>query len=113
LFMREGILVAQPFDPEKLVTRGDAVPIASDARADERFSRGTFSVSSNGVLVYQIGKATRKCDIRQYDRSGRFEVLGEPATLYEGSGAISLSPDGSRAAAAILSDKGHAELWLV
>ncbi len=113
LFMREGILVAQPFDPEKLVTRGDAVPIASDARADERFSRGTFSVSTNGVLAYQLGKATRKCEIRRYDRSGRFEVLGEPATLYEGSGAISLSPDGSRAAAAILSEKGNAELWLV
>jgi serine/threonine protein kinase/Tol biopolymer transport system component len=113
LFMRQGILVAQPFDPGKLATRGEAVSIAANARMDERYSRGTFSVSTNGVLAYQTGKLLRRDVLRRYDRSGQvLDTLGEPTTFFD-DGSPTISPDGSRAAVAMLGDRGISGIWLV
>ena len=113
LFMRQGILVAQPFDLGKLATRGEPVSIAANARMDERYSRGTFSVSANGVLAYQTGKLLRRDVLRRYDRSGRMlDTLGEPTTFFD-DGSPTISPDGSRAAVAILGERGISGIWLV
>jgi hypothetical protein len=83
LYMRQGILVAQPFDPAGLVTQGEAVPLAADARMDERYSRDSFTVSANGVLAYQTGKLLRWEVLRRFDRAGRVvATLGEPVGYY-------------------------------
>ena len=113
LFMRQGILVAQPFDLGSLATRGEAVAIAANARMDERYSRGSFSVSTNGVLAYQTGKLLRRDVLRRYDRSGRvLDTLGEPTTFFD-DGSPTISPDGSRAAVAILGERGISGIWLI
>jgi Tol biopolymer transport system component/tRNA A-37 threonylcarbamoyl transferase component Bud32 len=113
LFMRQGILVAQPFNLRRLETRGEAVSIAANARMDERYSRGSFSVSTNGVLAYQTGKLLRRDVLRRYDRSGRvLDTLGEPTTFFD-DGSPTISPDGSRAAVAILGERGISGIWLV
>jgi Tol biopolymer transport system component/tRNA A-37 threonylcarbamoyl transferase component Bud32 len=113
LFMRQGILVAQPFDTASLATRGEAVSIAANARMDERYSRGSFSVSTNGVLAYQTGKLLRRDVLRTYDRSGRvIDTLGEPTTFFD-DGSPTISPDGSHAAVAILGERGISGIWLV
>jgi len=113
LFMRQGVLVAQPFDLGSLATRGEAVSIASNARMDERYSRGSFSVSRNGVLAYQTGKLLRRDELRRYDRSGRvLDTLGEPTTFFD-DGSPTISPDGSHAAVAMLGERGISGIWLV
>jgi Tol biopolymer transport system component len=113
LFMRQGVLVAQPFDPGTLATRGEAVAIAANARMDERYSRGSFSVSTNGVLAYQTGMLLRRDVLRRYDRSGRaLDTLGESTTFFD-DGSPTISPDGSRAAVAILGERGISGIWLV
>jgi Tol biopolymer transport system component len=113
LFMKQGILVAQPFDLGSLATRGEAVSIAANARMDERYSRGSFSVSTNGVLAYQTGKLLRRDVLRRYDRSGRvLDTLGEPTTFFD-DGNPTISPDGSHAAVAILGERGISGIWLV
>jgi Tol biopolymer transport system component len=113
LYVRQGILVAQRFDPAGLVTRGEAVPLASDVRMDERFSRGSFTVSDNGVLAYETGKLLRRDVLRRVDRAGRvLQTLGEPATFND-AGNPTISPDGSRAVLAILGDRGISDIWLV
>jgi Tol biopolymer transport system component len=113
LFMRQGVLVAQPFDLGTLATRGEAVSIAANARMDERYSRGSFSVSANGVLAYQTGMLLRRDVLRRYDRSGRaLDTLGEPTTFFD-DGSPTISPDGSRAAVAILGERGISGIWLV
>ena len=113
LFMKQGVLVAQPFDLGRLTTRGEAVSIAANARMDERYSRGSFSVSTNGVLAYQTGKLRRRDVLRRYDRSGRvLDTLGDPTTFFD-DGSPTISPDGSRAAVAILGERGISGIWLV
>jgi len=113
LFMRQGILVAQPFDLGRLAIRGEPFSVAANARMDERYSRGSFSVSANGVLAYQTGKLLRRDVLRRYDRSGRvLDTLGEPTTFFD-DGSPTISPDGSRAAVAILGERGISGIWLV
>ena len=56
LFLREGTLMAQPFDAERLTTTGEAVPVAEQVQSVLNSGRvGVFSVSKPGY--WPIGKA--------------------------------------------------------
>jgi Tol biopolymer transport system component len=103
LFTREGLLMAQPFDPVRLVLAGDAVPVA------EGLSRATpppFSVSRTGVLAYLATTADLR--LTWFDRGGKaLGTAGEPGD-YDG---VSLSPDGSRVAVS-RTDAGNSDIWL-
>ena len=54
LFRREGTLMAQPFDDQRLVLSGEPVPVA--AQLGTFLANGLFSASTNGVLVYPNGR---------------------------------------------------------
>ena len=54
LYVRETTLMAQAFDAGRLETTGDAYPVAEDILTGTS-GNSAFSVSANGVLVYQIG----------------------------------------------------------
>jgi Tol biopolymer transport system component len=114
LYVRGGILVAQPFDVGRLATTGPAVPLVDDLRWDERFSRGAFAASHNGVLAFMTGKAQTRTQLLWLDRSGRrLERVGEAAD-YTYGGTPAISPDGGRAAMAILNpDRGTSDVWIV
>ncbi len=64
LFVREGLLMAQPFDADAFKTTGDAIPVPGAEQLSEYISLGTirqfdFSVSQTygpyGVLAYNSG----------------------------------------------------------
>jgi Tol biopolymer transport system component len=114
LYVREGTLVAQAFDPDRLAVRGDPIPLVPDILMDERFSRGVFSASQNGVLAFQTGTVARNSVLRWLDRAGRtVGTVGEPALFFNG-GAPSISPDGTRAMAGIVDARtGVGDLWMV
>jgi serine/threonine protein kinase len=114
LFVQQGVLVAQPFDPGKLTTRGPAVPLAENVRMDERFSRGAFAASQNGMLVYLTGKAESRTQLRWLDRRGAtLSSVGEAADFTYG-GIPEISPDGRRAVMAILNpERGDSAVWVV
>jgi hypothetical protein len=59
LFLREGTLMAQPFDARRLELTGDALPIAEQIQTEAAafWPHGVFSASENGVLAYQAGAA--------------------------------------------------------
>ena len=59
LFARQGTLLAQLFDAKKLQLAGDAVPLAAHDAVDSTMSRGNFSVSENGILVYASGSLSQ------------------------------------------------------
>jgi eukaryotic-like serine/threonine-protein kinase len=97
LFMREGMLMAQPFDDKRLELTGDSVNVAEQVgiMADT----GYFSASTSGVLIYMPGSDRLNVRLTWVDRQGKvFGSAGEPAN-YSG---LALSPDGSHAAVAIL-----------
>src|SRR5262249_47645946 len=84
LFTREGTLMAQLFDTQRLKLGGDAPPIT------EGFFRGwvpTFSVSAPGFLAYLTG-LTQGRQLTCFDRSGKARATAGDAGDYN---TVSLS----------------------
>jgi Tol biopolymer transport system component len=110
LFLREAMLMAQPFDARRLSLIGDAFPIAEQIQTTgTNPPYGVFSASENGVLAYQKGAASADSQLVWVDRSGKqIGVLGEPAAYSD----VELSPDGKRAAVSI-SDGKQRDIWLL
>jgi len=111
LFLRDTTLVAQPFDPRRLVLAGDAFPIAERIRTSTSSQPyAYFSVSENGSLVYQTGAETANSQLLWFDRTGKQTgALGDPA-IYN---APELSSDGKRASVSIADDSGKgADVWV-
>jgi eukaryotic-like serine/threonine-protein kinase len=108
LFLREGTLMAQPFDARRLALAGDAVPVAQQVGSfrDSAF----FSISSNGVLAYRA--TDRDFQLTWFDRQG--SVLGRVSDPGRLRGAA-LSPDGTRAMASRTNpqDSANSDLWLL
>ena len=92
LFLRQGTLMAQPFDAHRLELSGEAVPVA--AQVGSFLDYGFFSASNNGVLVYRSAVG-EDYQLKWFDRQGR--VLGTVAEpgRYK---SMALSPDGRRVA---------------
>jgi serine/threonine protein kinase len=114
IYVRGTVLVAQRFDPGSLTVTGPAVPLVDDARMDERFSRGVFAASTNGVLVCMTGNNLTRTQLRWLDRAGRpVGDVGAPAD-YTYGGTPQISPDGRSAALPIANqDRGVSDAWLV
>ena len=95
IFLRDGKLIAQPFDQNNLELHGDAFVLAERGSWGPN-SAAAVSVSNNGVLTY-LGGRSRETDSRLIwiDRSGDpLEVegpTGPPAS-------VTLSPDRRKAA---------------
>jgi len=102
LFLQSDTLMAQPFDGQRLAATGEAIPLA------EHVNRGAFSVSGNGLLVYQASAANER--LTWFERSGKqLATLGEPGLL----GGLNFSPDRSSLAISIAeSATGNASIWI-
>jgi len=55
LFVRQSILLAQKFNPDKLKLEGEAMPLAENVQYYDVRISGTFAASQNGKLVYLEG----------------------------------------------------------
>ncbi len=92
LYVTDGNLVAQPFDPDHQAVRGVPVPMAGQVEFSIGKSLGNFSVSQTGGLVYRPDYSP-KYQMSWLDRNGgEAGKLGEP-DYYSGA---SVSPDGQR-----------------
>ena len=111
LFNREGTLMAQPFDADRLEFTDRAVVIAEDVQFNGSNGRTAFAASLNGVLAYRTGGASQIRQLTWFDRTGRnLGPVGEPADL----GAMALSPDERRVAVERLDPAiGTDDIWLL
>ena len=111
LLLREGTLLAQPFDLRRLELAGEAVPVAEQV-SDYR-GVGQFSASRSGALVYRTGDEAVGAKLTWFDRQGK--TLGTPSDAGYSTGSLALSPDGSRAAAvrAVRTEGSGLNIWLV
>ena len=108
LFVRDGLLLAQPFNPTRLELTGDAIQIGDDVqRSDQGFA--PFSISDNGVIAYRTGRGFES-QLVWRDRSGaELGVLGNPGRY----SYPALSPDGKRVAVSINDPRtGTDDIWL-
>jgi Tol biopolymer transport system component len=109
LYTREGALVAQPFDPRGLRVQGDAVPVVEGVSYDYLYSHAVFSVSEDGILVYQAG-GEADTRLAWLDRGGKTLGFVDEASFYA---SPRLSPDGKRIAVAISEpNASKANIWI-
>ena len=109
LFLREGTLMAQPFDAERLTTTGEAVPVAEQVEGVLNSGRvGAFSVSETGLLAYREGAGARGAFLTWFDRSGKQgTAVGDAVGLNE----FRFSPDRQRVAVAV-QDRAGFDIWI-
>jgi len=110
LYRRDNTLMAQPFDAKQAVFVGDPVPLVEQVRFDGGVSRGVFSASENGMLVFQSGASSSGSRLTWYTHAGKPDgFLGEPVLAYN----VALSPDGRRAATTLVLGGGaNTDVWM-
>jgi len=110
LFVRERTLMAQPFSPRRLEVNGSAIPIAEQVGVDSSVQRSKFSISVNGVLVYDPAGGGGYTQLLWLDRAGRqLSSLGPPGLYIEAR----ISPDVRQVAAQREDGLGGSDIWLL
>jgi eukaryotic-like serine/threonine-protein kinase len=107
LFVREGDLVAAPFDPKRRELLGDPVTVVRNVATRQQGS--DFDVSDDGTLVFASGTFGTRFRLARVDRAGREEVLDRESALYSWP---RVSPDGKRVAVELQAPDGSYDLWL-
>jgi Tol biopolymer transport system component/predicted Ser/Thr protein kinase len=99
LFHREGALLAQPFDADKIALTGVVGRVADEIAYDLLSGEAAFAVSGNERLVYYAGggPAIRR-EFVWFNRNGTREGPAGTAGLFTSN--FDLSPDGARIAVA-------------
>jgi serine/threonine-protein kinase len=113
-WVRDGVLLAAPFDLGKLETAGPPRPVLENVMClagNEALDDGTahYSFSSSGLLVYRVGvAASTDGRLAWLDRAGK-----EISRRGQNDFAVSprISPDGRRVAMTIESSDG-ADIWI-
>ncbi|MBZ5590463.1 MAG: serine/threonine-protein kinase [Acidobacteriia bacterium] len=110
LFMRRNELLAVPFDPRSFAVSGEPSVLAENVERDMGRSKGGFTLSEEGTLVYHPGARANTTQLTWLDRAGRpVGSVGEPGVL----GEPELSPDGRRAVVSVLDAASRTvQVWL-
>ena len=110
LFVRQGTLMAQPWDPVRAAPTGDTFPVVEHIHATPNNSEAHFAISRAGTLAWFSGAATGITRLTWFDRDGKpLGAMGPVGQIYAGA----ISPDG----ATVVSDRldplvSTADLWL-
>jgi serine/threonine protein kinase len=109
LFVRDGFLMAQPFDLSALEFSGDPFAIDENVGFLANFFKGAFTVSQNGILAFQQGFGVESQLIRLDSNGKELGKIGEVDRYQQ----IRLSPDGKKLAVTLFElGSGTADLWL-
>jgi Tol biopolymer transport system component len=109
LFVRQGTLLAQPFDVGSRELRGAPAPIVEQVAIGEVL-RPAVSASPDGVVIYRTGVAAPLRQFVWFDRTGvALERIGTPEVNQTNP---DLSPDGTRLAFQ-RAVAGNTDIWLL
>jgi eukaryotic-like serine/threonine-protein kinase len=110
LFVRENMLMAQPFDTKRLEFSGEPFPVTEHVRVDVPFNLSVFSASQTGMLAYMQGEGVSGTDLALYDRRGNIiGTVGERAMFADPN----ISPDGSKVAVGIYDNQTRVyDIWI-
>jgi serine/threonine protein kinase len=107
LFVREGSIMAQKFDPRRLELTGEPAPIASGVASLGNFA--AYSVADTGALIYRSGGESGQTQLVQFDSQGKVvRSLGDPG-FYR---FPETSPDGKRIAVALVTGN-NTDIWVL
>jgi eukaryotic-like serine/threonine-protein kinase len=100
LYLKDDILMAQPFDLRKLAVTGGPMPVAEHMAAFGGLA--PFSAAESGPLVYSGGRSDPPYELVWFDREGnRLSTLGEPWSAPAAQYSPYFSPDQKRVALSI------------
>ena len=110
LYIEDKVLMARPFDLARLDFSEKLFLLQKTSKFNPIISNGVFSVSQNGVLLYQQGSLTGSVSLVMFDREGKqLSSIGDPGT-YTGP---RLSPDGKRPLYVQIDPRGGKnDLWI-
>jgi Tol biopolymer transport system component len=110
LFVRQGTLLAQPFDLVRRALGGEPIAVADSVAFEPIAGAGAFSTSDVGLMAYRAGRPSLT-QLSWFDRSGStLGILGAPEQA--GLSNLRLSPDGHRVAAE-RTLRNETDLWLL
>ena len=110
LYVRDATLMARPLDTKSLAFTGEQVPVANQVSTPGGLTNSArFSVSANGVLIYQESSRSDRV-LTWFDRAGnRVGTVGEPGPI----GGVAFAPDRKAFAVQIREPSGrNVNLWL-
>ena len=109
LYVREGVLLAHPFDAERAAFTGDPTPVAEGVDSFAESGIAAFSVSDTGALVYRTTDTAPVSRLIWFDRAGkRLSEVGEPAAYRNPR----LSPDRRKLAVEMVDVTGNRDIWI-
>jgi hypothetical protein len=109
LWVHQGVLVAQRFDPVRQLVSGEPIPVAQGVGEWTDY-RGAFAVSATGVLAHRAGRGERR-QLTWVDRAGIMRgTVGPPDE--SGLGNPELAPHGRRVAVN-RAVRGNDDVWLI
>ncbi len=100
---RQGILMAQPFDPASLTFSGKPVTVQGNINSWTPRGKADYSVSENGLLIYSLGGSGRTSELFWIDRQSAATLIGN----FDPYLSIKLSPDNSKIAYDQIDAKGE------
>jgi eukaryotic-like serine/threonine-protein kinase len=108
VYAQGGSLMAVPFDPQRLVVTGAAVPVVEGVRQSPPNGNAQYSFSATGSLVYVSGGIqSAQSRLVWVTRNGAVQPLAAPAHNYL---VPRLSPDGRQVAVTITEQES--QIWL-
>lgn len=110
LYLRQGILIAQEFDPDSYALTGNAKPLQANINSWSPRAKADFSVSENGILLYSGSNKEKPGELIWISTDGHETPIIQ---VQNNTKFASLSPDGSRIAYEIFDYKNsHFDTWV-
>jgi Tol biopolymer transport system component len=110
LFVRQGALYAQAFDPERIELTGRPTTLEQRVVSPSGMGSVALSASNNGRLVYRPGRLEGVRQLIWFDRSGK-ELERVPGSNWASGISVALSRDGRTVAYDQLLG-GTTDIWL-
>jgi dipeptidyl aminopeptidase/acylaminoacyl peptidase len=109
IFVRQGSLMAQRFDADRLTTRGPSTVIADGIASSFQGGIAAFSVAG-AALVYRVGpSSTRMTQLRWFDRTGAaISTLGPPLDYL----GVESAPDDRHISDHVHEAIGGGDIWI-
>jgi serine/threonine-protein kinase len=105
-----GVLMALPFDGERLEVLGPPAPVLPGVRQEAEGGGGQFTVADDGTLIYAPGADAGVSQFVWLEPPAMVDTLPFPNAKY---GSFDLSPDGKRIFVRVQSPSGRGELWVL
>ncbi len=108
VFVRQGMLLAAPFDLERLEVTGSEVQVSESVATDSVWGTALYDVAADGSLVYLRGGDYAATVPTWIDRDGADEPLSVERNVH---GTYQLSPDGSKLAIQVAEESDQIHVY--